>query len=105
MNEEKPVTWMGSSKEDLLKMPADVCDIFGHSIWQVQIGDYPRNAKPFKGLRRTYELRERYNKYTYRVVYIANLEDAVYVLHSFKKKSKTGYRTHKKTLETSHGTY
>jgi phage-related protein len=98
MEEEKPVYWVGTSKDDLLKMPNDVVDVFGHSIWLVQIGDYPSIAKPLKGLKGTYELRERYNKDTYRVVYIANLKDAVYVLHSFKKKSKTGNATPKQEI-------
>jgi phage-related protein len=36
------------------------------------------------------ELREAYDKNAYRVVYIANLKRAVYVLHAFIKKSKSG---------------
>jgi len=33
------------------------------------------------------------NRSTYRAVYIVNLNDVVYVVHAFQKKSKTGIKT------------
>ena len=36
---------------------------------------------------------------TFRVVYVAKLADAVYVLHCFQKKSKSGIATPKQDLE------
>ena len=35
------------------------------------------------------EIREREASGAYRVIYIATLEDAVYVLHAFQKKTQT----------------
>jgi len=35
---------------------------------------------------------------TYRAVYTVTLEDAVYVLHAFKKKSKTGRETPRRDM-------
>jgi phage-related protein len=40
--------------------------------------------------RGVFELRESYDRNAYRVVYIANLRKAIYVLHAFMKKSKSG---------------
>ncbi len=37
-----------------------------------------------------FELREGFDRNAYRVVYVANLRKAIYVLHAFMKKSKTG---------------
>ena len=37
-----------------------------------------------------FELRERFNKNAYRLVYVVSLEKAVYVLHAFMKKSMSG---------------
>ena len=37
-----------------------------------------------------FELRESFDKNAYRLVYVVNLERAVYVLHAFMKKSKSG---------------
>ena len=37
-----------------------------------------------------YELLETFNRNAYRVVYVVNLRKALYVLHAFMKKSKSG---------------
>jgi phage-related protein len=37
-----------------------------------------------------YELRERFERNACRVMYVANLNKALYVLHAFMKKSKSG---------------
>lgn len=36
---------------------------------------------------------------TYRVVYVVEIEDCVYVLHAFQKKSKSGIATPKSELD------
>jgi phage-related protein len=37
-----------------------------------------------------YELRESFNRSAYRMMYVVNLKKAIYVLHAFMKKSKSG---------------
>jgi phage-related protein len=37
-----------------------------------------------------YELRERFDKGAYRLVYVLNLRKAIYILRAFMKKSKSG---------------
>ena len=37
-----------------------------------------------------FELRERFDKNAYRLVYAVSLKKAIYVLHAFIKKSKSG---------------
>lgn len=39
-----------------------------------------------------------YDKDAYRTVYILNLEDTVYVIHCFQKKSKEGIKTPKEEV-------
>lgn len=41
------------------------------------------------------EIRTRHRKDAYRAVYVVNLEDKIYVLHVFQKKSNTGISTPK----------
>jgi phage-related protein len=36
------------------------------------------------------KLRERFERNAYRLVYVTNLKKAIYVLHAFMKKSKSG---------------
>lgn len=56
-------------------------------------GKHPR-AKPWKGLGTgVFEIVEDDDGDTYRVVYTVRFAKAVYVLHAFQKKSKTGVKT------------
>ena len=45
------------------------------------------------------ELAEDFDRNAYRAVYTAKLPDAVYVLHCFQKKSKSGIATPKPDVE------
>lgn len=97
----KALYWVGSSKRDLLKMPEDVRDEFGHALYLAQEGLMPASAKPLKGFggAGVLELVENHDGDTYRAVYTVRFEDGVYVLHCFQKKSKSGIATPKQDLE------
>jgi phage-related protein len=71
----------------------------GFDLDIVQGGETPSTAKKLKGLAGVVELVERYDKDTYRVVYITNIRDILYVLHCFKKKSKQGIKTPKEDID------
>ncbi|HTR01290.1 MAG TPA: type II toxin-antitoxin system RelE/ParE family toxin [Candidatus Acidoferrum sp.] len=88
--------WEGSSKKDFKKFPAPVQKEMGFALYIVQLGRTPGSAKPWKGLGSgNYEIVESYFGETYRAVYVVNIGDAVYVLHAFQKKSKSGIATPK----------
>src|SRR4051812_43262985 len=76
-------------------MPADVQDAFGAALLDAQYGDLPEGARPFgEGLPRTVmKLVEDEDGDTYRAAYTVVFAGAVYVLHVFKKKSKSGIST------------
>ncbi len=96
----RPLLWMASSLDDLRNFPADVQDQFGHELFLAQIGEHPPSAKPFKGVGSgVVELIEDHDGDTYRAVYTVRLATAVYVLHSFKKKSKQGIKTPTRDVE------
>ena len=46
---EKPLVWIGSSKEDLLGLPAEVVRFFGHALDFAPHGDRHEAAKVLKG--------------------------------------------------------
>ncbi|MFQ5482557.1 MAG: type II toxin-antitoxin system RelE/ParE family toxin [Nitrospinaceae bacterium] len=53
-------------------------------------------AKPMKGLGvGIFEVALKYRTDAYRTVYGVQIDDAIWVLHAFKKKSKTGIKTPK----------
>jgi phage-related protein len=91
----KPVRWIGSSLKDLQKFPDDVQDAVGFALHQAQTGGKSLSAKPLNGFggAGVLEIVEDYEGDTYRAVYTVKFADAVYVLHSFQKKSKKGSKT------------
>jgi phage-related protein len=88
---EKPLTWIGSSREDLRQFPAEARRRVGFELRAIQRGDDPSDFKPMSIIGPgTYELRLQTDD-AYRVFYIAKFQEAVYVLHAFQKKTqKTG---------------
>ena len=97
----KDIVWVGSSKKDLLDLPDEVMDEFGHGLYEAQQGKHPSSAKPYKieGGAGVLELVERFDTDTYRAVYTVEFEEAIYVLHCFQKQSKQGKKTPKQDDE------
>ena len=91
----KPLFWMGSSRKDLKRFPAEVQDDMGYALRDAQFGGQRINAKVLKGFggAGVLEVVEDFDRNTYRAVYTVQLEGAVYVLHAFQKKSKRGIAT------------
>lgn len=90
MEEEKEVLWIGSSYDDLLAFPEDARRQAGFQLGKVQAGLDPDDWKPFNDVGAgTKEIRIRENDGTFRIMYVAKFEEAVYVLHCFQKKSQT----------------
>jgi phage-related protein len=96
----KPIIWIGSSKDDISAMADQVKASFGHRLREVQHGRTPLDTKPLPELGGgVFELRERFDGNAYRVMYVVALRKAVYVLHAFMKKSKSGIRLPKPDAE------
>lgn len=89
----KALEWMGDSLDTLKGFPHEVTQPIGFALYSVQCGEVPLNAKPLKGTGGVFEIVQSFDKETYRAVYIAKLKNAVYVLHCFQKKSKSGKKT------------
>ena len=45
----KPLRWLGSSKRDLISLPAPVVDLFGFALYLAQDGRKHEQAKPLSG--------------------------------------------------------
>ena len=91
---EKPLFWVGSSRKDLLAFPEDVRLHLGIALGVAQFGGKHPNAKPWKGEGPgVVEIVADHRGDTYRAIYTVRFENAVYVLHTFQKKSKNGIKT------------
>jgi phage-related protein len=94
------MVWIGSSKRDLLAMPIPLRKDFGVALDIAQQGLTPEGAKLLKGKAAgATQLSEDFHGDTYRAVYTVELEDCIYVLHCFQKKSKKGAETLKPDLD------
>lgn len=86
--------FLGSSLKDLLAFPSSARREAGFQLDRVQRNEEPVDWKPMSdigaGVR---ELRIRDDGGAFRVVYVASLKDAVYVLHCFEKRSAKTSKT------------
>jgi len=98
----RPLIWIGGSKKDLMALPIPVRKFFGHALNFAQQGERHDAAKVLKGFGSAgvLELVEDDAGGTYRAVYTVRFEEAVFVLHCLQKKSKTGFGTPLKDIET-----
>src|SRR3990167_4110403 len=98
--QDKSLIWVGGCKKDLLALPVDVRKFFGHALDFAQRGGQHDAAKTLKGFggAGVLEIVEDDAGGTYRAVYTVKFEEAVFVLHCFQKKSKSGIATPKAAM-------
>ncbi len=89
MNMHKPIEFLGSALDDLRAFPISARREAGYQLDQVQRGFEPDDWKPMpiigQGVR---EIRIRDASGAFRVIYVAKLASAIYVLHCFQKKTQ-----------------
>ena len=100
-DKEKPLEWIASSYKDLMLLPTDVRRRFGYALPLAQMGDQDDAAKVLKGFGSAgvLEVIEDDAGGTYRAVYTVRFVEAVFVLHCFQKKSKSGIATPKEDMD------
>lgn len=94
---KRHVEWMGSSKEDLSELPFEAKQRLTYGIYLAELGKRHPDATPMVGIDAD-EIVCDYDSDTFRAVYTLCLDDWVYVLHCFQKKSKKGRATPKRDI-------
>ena len=93
---DKPLFWLGSSRNDLKAFPPDARRVAGFQLRRVQQGLEPNDWKPMvtvgPGVR---EIRI-HTGLEHRVFYVAKFTEGVYVVHAFEKRTR---KTQKQDLE------
>ena len=85
----KPLEFCGNALADLRKFPAQVRQEAGRQLLRVQFGLDPDDWKPMNPVGRgAREIRLHDASGAYRVIYVAQIREAIYVLHCFHKKSE-----------------
>jgi phage-related protein len=97
----KPVIWIGSSLKDLRAFPEPVQDHMGYALYVAQRGGKHRDTKTLSGFggAGVLEIVKDFRGDTFRAVYTLQYSEALYVLHAFQKKSKTGRETPRRHVE------
>lgn len=100
-NTEKSLEWIASSCRDLMALAPDVRRRFGYALSLAQRGDQDDAAKVLKGFggAGVLEVVEDDAGGTYRAVYTVKFAEAVFVLHCFQKKIKSGSATPKPDMD------
>ncbi len=90
----KPIEFVGTSLDDLRGFPVGARRECGYQLDRVQQGFDPVDFKPMptvgNGVR---EVRVREQGGAFRVIYVANVAERVYVLHCFQKRTQQTART------------
>lgn len=108
----KTLAFVGDSLKQLRSFPAAAKQDIGFQLHQVQRGLQPKDFKPMPSIGPgVQELRVWDDGGTFRVVYTAQFEGSVFVLHSFQKKTMQtaqsnidlAKRRYKQVKEQQHG--
>ena len=92
----KPLYFVGSALEDLRAFPRAQRREAGYQLGRVQFGLEPSDWKPMTTVGRGVREIRIHHEGQYRVIYVAKFDDAVYVLHAFRKKTQ---KTRKQDIE------
>jgi phage-related protein len=85
----KPVTFLGDALKRLRDFPKDAREEAGHQLYRVQQGLDPERWETVRAARLNVQvIRITAAAGEFRVIYVANRAEAVYVLHAFHKKSQ-----------------
>ena len=100
MNDERGIRWVGPAYDDLLAFPDESRRHAGFQLGKVQAGLDPDDWKPFEEVGAgTREIRIRESGGIFRGMYVAKFEEAVYVLHCFRKKTQATRKQDKAIAE------
>ena len=86
---------------DLREFPEPVQDHMGYALYIAQRGDKHRDTKTLSGFggAGVLEVMDDFRGDTFRAVYTVRYAEALYVLHAFQKKAKTGRRTPQRDID------
>ena len=100
MRDTRPISWIKAARRDFEDFPFDAQLEIRRSLTVVAEGGWPDIAKPLKGIGSgVIELALRHRGDAFRVVYALHLGSDIWVIHAFRKKSKTGIKTPKAEID------
>lgn len=96
----RPISWIKAARKDFEKFPVEAQAICLTALTIAAEGGWADIAKPLKGLGPgVIEIALPFRGNAFRVVYAVQLEDVIWVLHAFQKKSTQGIKTPQREIE------
>ena len=96
----RPIGWIRASRKAYVSFPAAVRDRVETALTIAAEGGKADIAKPLKGLGPgVMEIAVRYRTDAWRVVFVTEISGSLWVIHAFRKKSKTGTKTPKSEID------
>jgi phage-related protein len=96
----RPISWLKAALRDFENFPAGAKIEIGRALTVAAEGAKADIAKPLIGFGSgVFEIALKHRGDAFRVVYVVRLSDAVWVIHAFQKKSKSGIKTPKPELD------
>lgn len=96
----RPISWISAARKDFEDFPDDAQLTCLRALTIAADGGMADIAKPMKGLGSgVFEIALRFRGDAYRTVYAVQLDEAVWVVHAFQKKSTQGIKTPKHEID------
>ena len=96
----REIAWIKAALKEFRKFPLPAQRVCARALTVAAEGGKADIAKPMKGLGSgVFEIALPYRSDAYRVVYAVQLDEAVWVVHAFQKKSSTSIKTAPKDID------
>ena len=98
------ISWVKAAQKDFEKFPLEARQKMIRALKIAAEGQKADIAKPMKGFGSgVYEIVQRHDSSTYRVVYAVRIGADLWVVHTFQKKAKKGISTSKQDIDVING--
>ena len=99
----RQISWLKPALKDFQDFPIAVRQDAARALSIAARGGKADTAKPFKGVGSgVFEIALKHRGDAFRVLYAVQIGDALWVLHAFQKKSKTGIKTPQVEIDLIH---
>ena len=100
MRDTRPISWLKGARKDFEDFPQGAQLEMARALTILAEGRMPDIAKPLTGLGSgVMELALKHRGDAFRVVYALQIDDDIWVVHAFQKKSKSGIKTPKMEID------
>ncbi len=103
LRNSRPVSWIKAARKDFEDFPQGAQTDMARALTILAEGRMPDIAKHLTGFGSgVMELAFKHRGDAYRVVYALQIDDDIWVIHAFQKKSKSGIKTPKQEIDLIH---